>query len=111
MGARARGLLEKIRTAAATACASSACDRAARVAIAAQVHDRLHRSLSVVYGIEPYIILKDIWGLPDREVERIALWMADAAIDAALREAKRPTHRRPSVAATGNGRARVRSRT
>ena len=52
------------------------------------VRDRLHRALSVVYGIEPYIILKDIWGLPDREVERIALWMADALIDAALREGK-----------------------
>jgi AcrR family transcriptional regulator len=48
---------------------------------------RLHRALSVIYGIEPYIILKDIWGLPDREVERIALWMANALIDAALREA------------------------
>ena len=51
------------------------------------VHDRLHRALSVVYGIEPYVILKDIWGLPDREVDRIALWMADALIDAALRDA------------------------
>jgi AcrR family transcriptional regulator len=50
------------------------------------VRDRLHRALSIVYGIEPYIILKDIWGLPDREVERIALWMADALIDAALRD-------------------------
>jgi len=50
------------------------------------VRDRLHRALSVVYGIEPYVILKDIWGLPDREVERIALWMADALIDAAQRE-------------------------
>ena len=50
------------------------------------IRDRLHRALSVVYGIEPYVILKDIWGLPDREVERIALWMADALIDAALRE-------------------------
>ena len=51
------------------------------------VRDRLHRALSVVYGIEPYMILKDIWGLPDREVERIALWMADALIDAAQRDA------------------------
>ena len=50
------------------------------------VHDRLHRALSVVYGIEPYVVLKDIWGLSDREVERIALWMADALIDAALRD-------------------------
>ena len=50
------------------------------------VRDRLHRALSVVYGIEAYVILKDIWGLPDRDVERTALWMADALIDAALRE-------------------------
>ena len=50
------------------------------------VRERLHRALSVVYGIEPFVILKDIWGLPDREVERIALWMADALIDTALRE-------------------------
>jgi AcrR family transcriptional regulator len=52
----------------------------------APVRDRLHKALSVVYGIEPYVILKDIWGLGDREVERIAMWMADALIDAALRE-------------------------
>jgi AcrR family transcriptional regulator len=52
------------------------------------VRNRLHRALSVVYGIEPYVILKDIWGLPDREVERIALWMADALIDAALKESQ-----------------------
>lgn len=55
--------------------------------LSAAVRDRLHRALSVIYGIEPYVILKDIWGLPDREVERIALWMADALIDAALRDA------------------------
>jgi hypothetical protein len=54
---------------------------------AAHRRDGLHRALSVVYRIEPYLILKDIWGLPDREVERTALWMADALIDAALREA------------------------
>ena len=50
------------------------------------LHLRLHHALSVVYGIEPYIILKDIWGLPDRQVERTALWMANALIDAALKE-------------------------
>lgn len=52
------------------------------------VRARLHKALSVIYGIEPYVILKDIWGLADREVERIALWMADAMIDAALRDAQ-----------------------
>lgn len=55
---------------------------------------RLHHALSVVYGIEPYIILKDIWGLPDREVEAIALWMANALIDAALAETARPARTR-----------------
>ena len=53
----------------------------------AAVRGRMHRALSVIYGIEPWVVLKDIWGIPDREVERIALWMADAVIDAALREA------------------------
>jgi AcrR family transcriptional regulator len=52
----------------------------------APVRDRMHRALSVIYGIEPWVVLKDIWGLPDREVERIALWMADAIMAAALRE-------------------------
>lgn len=66
----------------------------------AATRGRMHRALSVIYGIEPWVVLKDIWGLPDREVERIALWMADAVIDAALREAHAgpagATARRPS---------------
>jgi len=67
----------------------------------AAVRDRLHRALSVVYGIEPYMILKDIWGLPDREVERIALWMADALVDAAQRDAAQAAKpRRRAIAAT-----------
>jgi AcrR family transcriptional regulator len=53
----------------------------------AAVRDRLHRALSVVYGIESYVVLKDIWGTGERELERTVLWMADALIDAALRDA------------------------
>ena len=53
------------------------------------VRARLHHALSVVYGIEPFIILKDIWSLPTREIEKTALWMADALIDAAERDAAR----------------------
>ena len=49
--------------------------------------DKLLKALSIVYGIEPYVVLKDIWGAGDREVEEIARWMLDALIDAALREA------------------------
>ena len=51
------------------------------------VHERLHKALSVVYGFELVFILKDIWGASHREAERTAVWMADALIDAALREA------------------------
>ena len=51
------------------------------------VHARLHKALSVVYGFELVIVLKDIWGASNRDAERTALWMADALIDAALRDA------------------------
>ena len=34
--------------------------------------DRLHRALSVVYGIEPYMVLKDIWG--SNSVKRGKVW-------------------------------------
>jgi AcrR family transcriptional regulator len=53
------------------------------------VLERLHKALSVLYGIESYAILKDMWGLGDRDIEKTVLWMADALIDASLREAKR----------------------
>ncbi len=45
------------------------------------------KALSIVYGIEPYVVLKDIWGSGDREVEEIAGWIVDAMVDAALRDA------------------------
>ena len=50
--------------------------------------DRLVKALSLVYGIEPYVVLKDIWGAGNAEVEAIARWMVDALLDAALREAR-----------------------
>lgn len=49
---------------------------------------KLQRALGVVYGIESYTVLKDIWGLGERDIERTALWMADALIDAAEREGR-----------------------
>jgi AcrR family transcriptional regulator len=53
------------------------------------VRDRLHRALSVLYGIEAYTILRDMWDLGDRELEKTILWMVDALIDASLREGKK----------------------
>jgi AcrR family transcriptional regulator len=49
--------------------------------------DRLHKSLSILFGIEAYAILKDMWGMGEREIEKTVLWMADALIDASIREA------------------------
>ena len=51
--------------------------------------DRLVRALSVVYGIEAYVVLRDIWGARDKEIQAIAHWIADALVDAALRDAER----------------------
>lgn len=53
---------------------------------------RFHRlvvALSMVYGIEPYVVLKDIWGLESRDVEVISRWMADALIASALAEVRK----------------------
>jgi AcrR family transcriptional regulator len=45
-------------------------------------------ALAMVYGIEPYVVWKDMFGASDREVETVARWMADALVNAALREAE-----------------------
>jgi AcrR family transcriptional regulator len=50
--------------------------------------ERLLKALSVIYGIEIYVVLKDIWGASDREVEALARWMLDAIVVAALRDGK-----------------------
>ncbi len=48
---------------------------------------RLVRALSVIYGIEGYVVLRDIWGSSHRQAEAIARWIADALVEAALRDA------------------------
>lgn len=57
---------------------------------------RLHHALSVIYGIEPYMILKDIWGLQDADVEKTALWMANALVEAALAESAKTASQAPA---------------
>ena len=47
----------------------------------------IHAPLAVVYGIEPFIILKDICGASDRETEAVVRWMMGALVGQALREA------------------------
>ena len=56
--------------------------------------ERLLKALSVIYGIEIYVVLKDIWGASDREVEMLARWILDAIVVAALKDVKAVRPRR-----------------
>lgn len=49
---------------------------------------RLARALSLVYGVEVLIVLKDIWGLKESEMRGVAVWAARALVTTALSEAK-----------------------
>jgi AcrR family transcriptional regulator len=48
---------------------------------------RLAKALSLVYGLEVLIILKDLWGLEFDEVQEVAQWAAQALVRAAVAEA------------------------
>jgi hypothetical protein len=48
---------------------------------------RLAKALSLVYGLELVIVLRDIWGLGKADTEEIAQWAARALIRTAIAEA------------------------
>ena len=45
--------------------------------------DRLAKALSLVFGVEALVVLKDIWGCDADETARIAAWAAEALLRAA----------------------------
>ncbi len=49
--------------------------------------NRLVRALSILYGIEAYVVLRDIWGSGDKEIQSIVRWVADTIVESALRDA------------------------
>jgi hypothetical protein len=49
---------------------------------------RLARALSLVYGVEVLIILKDIWGLSASETRSVAVWAGRALVRAAIDESE-----------------------
>jgi AcrR family transcriptional regulator len=51
-----------------------------------KTYEKLLHALSVVYGIEAMVILKDLCSASDRETEAVVRWMMDALVDAALRD-------------------------
>ena len=56
--------------------------------LAPKTYQRLMHAASVIYGIEPYVVLKDMWGATDAETVAVTRWMLKALVDAALREAQ-----------------------
>lgn len=46
--------------------------------------DRLAQGLSLVFGVEALLVLKDIWGLDGVQTERVAQWAAAAMVREAL---------------------------
>jgi hypothetical protein len=47
---------------------------------------RLKQSLSLVFGTEAFVVLKDIWGLDGHRAQNVALWTCHALIQATIAE-------------------------
>ena len=58
--------------------------------------DRLAQSLSLIFGTEALVVLKDIWGLDGDEARRVAVWAAHALVHAATAENDAVTPVRPA---------------
>ena len=52
--------------------------------------ERLTQSLSLIFGIESIVVLRDIWRLNPEETSRLALWAANALVQAAVAESRTP---------------------
>ncbi|WP_412535134.1 TetR/AcrR family transcriptional regulator [Mesorhizobium sp. BAC0120] len=48
--------------------------------------ERLVQALSLVFGVEVLIVLKDIWGLDSAETLSVAQWVARSLVEAAVRQ-------------------------
>lgn len=69
------------------------------------VFDKVAQSLSLIFGIEAIVVLKDLWNLNDDEARRVATWAAEALVGAALSEASGTGGSRP-----GDGKRKAASR-
>jgi AcrR family transcriptional regulator len=71
--------------------------------------DRLAQSLSLIFGTEALVVLKDIWGLDGDEARRVAVWAGHALVRAAITDnasakATHPERTRRNVTAKPRGR-------
>lgn len=73
--------------------------------------DRVTQGLSLLFGIEAIIILKDIWGLDAKQAENVASWAASALIRQALAEAgEGETPAKGEPGKTGKGERKTRKK-
>ncbi len=61
-----------------------------------EAFNRLTQALSLIFGTEAFVVLKDIWGLDRNHAQDVALWTCHALIQAAL--AERPRNKAPAAA-------------
>jgi AcrR family transcriptional regulator len=57
-----------------------------RERLSAERFEQLAQALSLVFGVEVLIVLKDIWGLDAERTQAVAQWAARALVRAALEE-------------------------
>ena len=70
--------------------------------------ERLTQALSLVFGTEAFVVLKDIWGLDPAEAEEVALWTCHALVRCAAEDLAPPVRRRRSSPNGARGHARNR---
>jgi AcrR family transcriptional regulator len=51
-------------------------------------YERLAQALSLVFGVEVLIVLKDIWGLDGQQTLSVAQWAARSLVEAAITQGK-----------------------
>lgn len=65
--------------------------------------EKLTQSLSLVFGTEAFVVLKDIWGLDRSRAQEVALWTCHALIQAAVAEDNKASSRNRAHSRQGNG--------
>lgn len=54
-----------------------------------ELYDKVVYAISIIYGSETFMVLKDIWGLDDQNVISLSQWIAKAIIHQAKEEASK----------------------
>ena len=73
--------------------------------------ERLTQALSLVFGTEAFVVLKDIWRLDPAEAEEVALWTCHALVRCAAEDLAPPVRRRRSAGSRASDADKPRHRT